>query len=158
MVTTSAFATTGAFVLGKASSVYLSVFEAKVETSLFEFVAPHRTPADCIALAVVNSPDPMSNSPFTFLPAETTKQPKSPKSPRATLENPLLKSSSLFFPAPPLVPEHEKNLELVTPSRAQKPVRGTPGPPPKASLSLNLKLGNPSKVSDPSTQRPRTDA
>jgi hypothetical protein len=88
-----------------------------------------------------------SSSPFVFPPV--AKQPKSPKSPKAALENPLLKSSSLFLTAPSLVPEHERSPEPVVPNRSQKLAHATPGPPPRASMSLNLKLGSVSEVCNP---------
>lgn len=78
------------------------------------------------------------STPFVFPPFETAKQPKSPKSPKPGLENPLLKSSSTFFPVPSLIPEQDRSPLLAIQSGYRMPVNATtPGPPPKASLSLN---------------------
>jgi hypothetical protein len=88
---------------------------------------------------------------FLFPSMESTKQPKSPKSPKATLENPLLKNPSFLFginaAAPSLVPEPKSPLMVshtnsITANnhRINRPVYATPGPPPKASMSLGMKL------------------
>ena len=86
------------------------------------------------------------STPFVFPPLETAKQPKSPKSPKLGLENPLLKSSSTFFPAPSLIPEHDRSPLLAIQSGYRISVNATPGPPPKASLSLNGTVNMDSKV------------
>lgn len=70
---------------------------------------------------------------------------KSPKSPKTIIENPLLKSVP-FFTTPSLVPEKADGIAFAQPVR--KPlVQATPGPPPRASLSLNLDLSTYEKVS-----------
>jgi hypothetical protein len=78
-------------------------------------------------------------------------RPKSPKSPKVvTIENPLLKSPQFLLgggrtaanAAPALRPENEQQQSqsrspLLTVSvNRPKPTQRTPGPPPKASLSL----------------------
>jgi hypothetical protein len=89
---------------------------------------------------------------YLFPSMESTKQPKSPKSPKATLENPLLKNPSFLFgtnaAAPSLVPEpksplmssHTNSTNNNNNHRINRPVHATPGPPPKASMSLGMKL------------------
>lgn len=88
----------------------------------------------------------MMSSPFVFGSTETMQQPKSPKSPKA-IENPLLKSSHLMFPAAPtLVNErdrgHEKSpfpsILSANTTNSRPTVAATPGPPPKASISLGF--------------------
>ena len=101
------------------------------------------------------------NNPFSF-GGQQAPPPKSPKSPKMTLENPLLKNGpGLFmsgnstissFAAPSLVPEQQKgmrsplmpmamnlnnNKESGANKQTQKSTMAfTPGQPPKASLSL----------------------
>lgn len=86
------------------------------------------------------------STPFMFPPFETAKQPKSPKSPKPGLDNPLLKSSSTFFPAPSLIPELDRSPLLAIQNGHTTPLNGTPGPPPKASLSLNGNVNMDMKV------------
>jgi hypothetical protein len=76
-------------------------------------------------------------------------QPKSPKSPKMTLENPLLKNpfmgGSTNTAAPLLISEQVPRTPLMPmtmnerkkpPQQQQLSFMATPGPPPKASLSL----------------------
>jgi hypothetical protein len=82
----------------------------------------------------------------TFLFPAMEKRPKSPKSPKPTLENPLLKNPQFLlgssFQAPSLISEHPPRSPLMplNPNSATAPKTtfhaATPGPPPKASLSL----------------------
>jgi hypothetical protein len=101
-----------------------------------------------------------TNSSSAFLYPATSfdankQRPKSPKSPKGmTIENPLLKSPQFLFnggrtaanAAPALRPEYEQQQSqnqsqsrsplLPRSVNGPKPAQRTPGPPPKASLSL----------------------
>ena len=85
-------------------------------------------------------------------------QPKSPKSPKSmALENPLLKSNSLFLAAPSLGADPQRRSPLAPLSdRDNRPTPlGTPGPPPKASLSLGTGISTiHASSSDPSSLFP----
>eukprot|EP00934_Nitzschia_sp_Nitz4_P002401 Nitzschia sp. Nitz4//scaffold264_size26629//23267//24413//NITZ4_008240-RA/size26629-augustus-gene-0.11-mRNA-1//-1//CDS//3329544815//2396//frame0 len=101
------------------------------------------------------------STPFVFSSAGSLKHPKSPKSPKA-LENPLLKTNQFLFAPNPGLAAHEQRTPLLsvtnnnnsnhndfgnagvngsgsTPTfRRPAPVKATPGPPPKKSLSFSV--------------------
>jgi hypothetical protein len=93
----------------------------------------------------------ISGTPTFLFPAGTNNQPNSPKSPKVTLENPLLKnpqfllgSSKALTAAPSLFSENTDTIMSQQPRTPlfslsmnhQKHTNRTLGPPPKASLSL----------------------